>query len=631
MRPIVGQDRAAELKRPQALLAEAYLPLHKSFLITAIIYYAYVTGAHFIDETGTHLALLSSMSATTAVCAVAVLLLTLRRQLGGIRLELAHSALHACMLGNVALYQLLHYSPAKLVYFPLLAVAFALSAISLRLTLLGVLSSLALMLAIVFALEPRAIGTYAAISVATAFATIGLSSFLRGVIEREVVARLRADKIAAEALAVSAENARLAKVDPLTGLPNRRRFFELVDLALAENAAAPSLLVGIVDLDGFKAVNDIFGHSTGDRVLVGVGERLSVSGRLPALVARLGGDEFGILVRGQHPETLVREFAGDLARSLEPAFRFEGAIATLSGSFGFSRGRSGDTAADILERADYAAYEAKHSARGRAVIFSEEHEALIVAERQLEREMLHADLEAEITPVFQPIVDGTCSEVVGYEALARWHNPTLGNISPARFIPMAERLGLVPRITQAMVRNVLVALPMLPEKARVSINLSPRDLSSPAAMLALAGILSTAPRPCRIDFEITETAVMRDIGEAIEALIRLMAYGARISLDDFGTGHSSLSRVQQLPLDRIKVDQSFVASIETDRTSQAIVKTTIDLCRNLGVSCVVEGVETESQLAALQSLGARYFQGYLFGRPAPAAQIAASLPSRLTA
>ncbi|WP_421760701.1 putative bifunctional diguanylate cyclase/phosphodiesterase [Devosia sp.] len=631
MRPNAGRDRAAELKRTQALMAEAYLPLHKSVLITVIVYYSYVTAAHFIDETGGALALLAAMSAVTVLCGVVVLVLTLRRALTPVQLELAQCALHLCMLGNVAIYQFLHYTPAKLVYFSLLAVAFALSATTLRLVLLCVLFTLGTMLATVWLFEPSAISTYIFIAIATGFATIGLSQFVRGVIQREVLARIKADNIATEALAVSAENARLAKVDPLTGLPNRRRFFELVDLALAEHPGDPALLVGVVDLDGFKAVNDIFGHSTGDRVLVGVGERLSVSGRLPALVARMGGDEFGILVRGRHPESLIREFAADLASALEPAFRFEGAVATLSGSFGFSRGQPGDGAADILERADYAAYEAKSSARGSAVIFSAEHEALIVAERQLEREILQADLEAEITPVFQPIVDATTNEVVGYEALARWHSPTLGSISPARFIPMAERLGLVPRITQAMVRNVLAAMPMLPENTRVSINLSPRDLSSPAAMQALAGILGTAPRPCRIDFEITETAVMRDIGEAIEALLRLMAYGARISLDDFGTGHSSLSRVQQLPLDRIKVDQSFVAAIETDRTSQAIVKTTIDLCRNLGVSCVIEGVETESQLAALRALGARYCQGYLFGRPTPAAQISAGRPSRLIA
>jgi diguanylate cyclase (GGDEF)-like protein len=629
MRPEAGHTSTV---RAGGHLAEAYRPLHRSVLIACIVYFSYVTVGHLMDETGVHLAMLASMSVLTVVCAIVVLTLTLRRALVPLGIEIANGALHLWMLGNVALYQVLHYAPAKLVYFPLLAVAFALSAISLRSVLVSVSITLGFMIAIVVSSEPAAVATYAAIGIATAFTTIGLSSFVRGVIEREVRARLRADKAAAEALQLSVEQTRLAMIDPLTLLPNRRRFFDLVERALSENPDAPAVIIGVVDLDGFKAVNDIFGHSTGDRVLVAVAERLSISGRLPAVISRMGGDEFGVLLSGDYPDSLVLQFADDLARSLQSSFRFEGAVAKLSGSFGFSRARRGDTTAALLERADYAAYEAKHHQRGGVVLFSKQHQSRIIADRELERVLLRADLEAEIFPVFQPIVDTADARVVGYEALARWRSVELGDVSPARFVPMAERLGLVSRITQAMTSQVLTLLPTLPEGTRVSINLSPRDLASQTAMLALTAILGAAPRPCRIDFEITETAIMGDIDEANNALVALMAFGARISLDDFGTGHSSLSRVQTLPLDRIKVDRSFVTAIETDRTSQAIVQTTIDLCRNLGVSCVIEGVETESQLTALLGLGARHMQGYLFGRPAPAAEIAAfTAPARLTA
>ena len=620
---------AARTHEADGHLAEAYRPLHRSVLIACIVYFSYVTVGHVIDETGPHLTLLASMSVLTIICAATILTLTLRRALGSLGIEIANGALQLCMLGNVALYQVLHYTPAKLVYFPLLAVGFSLSATSLPSVLASVFITLGMMIAIVASSEPAAVPTYVSIGIAAAFTTIGLSSFVRGVIEREVRARLRADSAAAEALALSAEQTRLAMMDSLTLLPNRRRFFELVEHALLENPDAPTLTIGVVDLDGFKAVNDIFGHGTGDRVLVAVAERLSISGRLPAVIARMGGDEFGLLVNGDHSDSLIRQFAGDLAQS---SFQFEDAVATLSGSFGFARARSGDTATALLERADYAAYEAKHHDRGGVVFFSEHHESRIMADRELERVLLRADLEAEIFPVFQPIVDTANASVVGYEALARWRSTELGDVSPDRFVPMAERLGLVSRITQAMTRQVLSLRPMLPEGTRVSINLSPRDLASQTAMLALTAILGAAPLPCRIDFEITETAIMGDIDEANNALVALMAFGARISLDDFGTGHSSLSRVQTLPLDRIKVDRSFVTSIETDRTSQAIVQTTSDLCRNLGVSCVIEGVETESQLTALLGLGARHVQGYLFGRPAPAAEIAAfTAPVRLTA
>jgi len=450
-----------------------------------------------MDETGVHLAMLASMSVLTVVCAIVVLTLTLRRALVPLGIEIANGALHFCMLGNVALYQVLHYTPAKLDYFPLLAVAFALSAISLRSVLVSVSITLGFMIAIVVSSESAALATYAAIGIATAFTTIGLSSFVRGVIEREVRARLRADKAAAEALQLSVEQTRLAMIDPLTLLPNRRRFFDLVERALSENLDAPAVVIGVVDLDGFKAVNDIFGHSTGDRVLVAVAERLSISGRLSAVISRVGGDEFGVLLSGDYADALVLQFADDLARSLQSSFRFEGAVATLSGSFGFSRARRGDTIAALLERADYAAYEAKHHQGGGVVLFSEQHQSRIVADRELERVLLRADFEAEIFPVFQPIVDTADARVVGYEALARWRSVELGNVSPARFVPMAERLGLVSRITQAMTSQVLSLLPTLPEGTRVSINLSPRDLASQTAMLALTAILGAAPLPHR--------------------------------------------------------------------------------------------------------------------------------------
>ena len=187
---------------------------------------------------------------------------------------------------------------------------------------------------------------------------------------------------------------------------------------------------------------------------------------------------------------------------------------------------------------------------------------------------------------------------------------------------MAERLGLVPVITRAMVTKALQLVEELPRPIRIAVNLSARDLASTDAMRALSRLLATAgPKPCRLDFEVTETAVMSDVTEASQGLLMLLAHGARISLDDFGTGHSSLSRVQTLPLDRIKIDSSFVGNIQSDRASQAIVKTILSLCQNLGLSCVVEGVETAEQLQTLSALGAVLFQGYYFGRPQTAEKV----------
>ena len=425
------------------------------------------------------------------------------------------------------------------------------------------------------------------------------------------------------ARSLSEANGRLANIDALTGLPNRRFFLQLLAERLAEQSGPGQVIVGLVDLDGFKAINDVFGHAVGDRVLADVGQRLRDIAGGDVVVARLGGDEFGLLVVGPGAEGRQRGFCNALAATLEKPFRYSGAVARLSGSAGFAASLADDEAENILGRADFASYEAKTSARGSVVQFSASHAKRIDADRRLEAALLNADLGTELFAVFQPIVDLASGEPIAYEALARWQSAELGLVPPGDFIPMAERLGLVPVVTRTMVARALAVLEELPRPLRIAVNLSVMDLASSESIRSLSNMMAAAAKPGRLDFEITETAVMRDTEEAQDALLVLLSQGARISLDDFGTGHSSLGRVQTLPLDRIKVDRSFVASIEKDRTSQAIVKTTIDLCQNIGVSCVIEGVETAAQLAALMALGARLFQGYHFGRPTGAAEIIA--------
>ncbi len=443
--------------------------------------------------------------------------------------------------------------------------------------------------------------------------------------DRLIESRREAGRREQAARELSEINARLANVDSLTGLANRRHFLHLLQERLeAQHSLASSAIVGIIDLDGFKAINDVFGHAVGDQVLVQAGARLNQLGDVGTIVARLGGDEFGIMLApGTHDDQLDG-LATILVSSLQQPFRFPGAVARISGSVGFAATQPGDTAEGALARADYAAYEAKTTARGNMVRFSAIHAERIAADHRLEAALMNADFASELTALFQPVVDGRTGERLGYEALARWTSATLGDVPPSRFIPMAERLGLVPVITRTMVAKATVLVDQLPRSMRIAVNLSARDLASTEAMRALSQMLASAgTKPCRLDFEVTETAVMRDVAEASEGLLMLLAHGARISLDDFGTGHSSLSRVQTLPLDRIKIDSSFVASIESDRASQAIVKTILGLCHNLGLSCVVEGVETPEQVQTLSALGATLFQGYYFGRPQTADDVLA--------
>ena len=420
----------------------------------------------------------------------------------------------------------------------------------------------------------------------------------------------------AETQRLSDENHRLANIDPLTGLPNRRQFDQaLRQMVERANAEGNGIVVARLDIDRFKSVNDIFGHATGDRVLVEVARRILALPPGITFVARLEADMFGLIVVGPFDEERLIPGGERLCAAMREAFELPGANLHISVSVGFATSQPRDSAEALWDRADYAAFVAKQEARGTAVMFSERHAREISRVRALEHALHAADLDEQIYILFQPQFDTSLNRTTGYEVLARWRHPVLGEISPVDFIPMAERIGVISKITQCVLRKALVMVEQLPKPLRLSVNLSANDLGSHTAIEAIVALVEEFGRPCRIDFEITETSVMGDMKQANTALLSLLALGSRIALDDFGTGHSSLTYVQKLPLDRIKVDRSFVAEVTSDPTSRAIVKTTVELCRNLGISCVFEGIETEEQLDVLQGLGGKVMQGYLFGRP----------------
>jgi predicted signal transduction protein with EAL and GGDEF domain len=223
---------------------------------------------------------------------------------------------------------------------------------------------------------------------------------------------------------------------------------------------------------------------------------------------------------------------------------------------------------------------------------------------------------------FQPIVDVERGKVVGFEALARWVSPILGRVAPDVFIRVAERSDLINRLTRTLLRQALDAAKTWPSDIRVSFNLSMRDLVSREAILGIVAIIEDSGiATSRIELEVTETALIQDFDQANESLLTLRALGLGISLDDFGTGYSSLSYVQQFPIDTLKIDRSFVRDVETKPSCRAIVKSVIDLCRNLKLTCVVEGMETEDQVCVLRALGCTTMQGYLFGKPMPAGEV----------
>lgn len=465
-------------------------------------------------------------------------------------------------------------------------------------------------------------GTYAAIAVNLLLVTGAMMAILYSVsrdFERMVDAQVETKRL-------SDENARLAKTDMLTSLPNRRQFFQRLEDRIVSQPAA-RFAVGVIDLDGFKAVNDLYGHVVGDEVLVQVGERLTGVCGDRAFVARLAGDEFAILAEEHNGPSEILSLGERICAALEAPYATLGAVANISSSLGLAT--YPDAAAQPLtlyERADFALYHAKQNRRGRPVMFSSEHETELRKQGTIEQALRKADLENELTLVFQPLLDVHRNRPIAFEALARWTSPELGVVSPLTFIPVAERSDLISRITQILLRKALAVAATWPDDIQLTFNLSVRDLISSEAILQILSIVNASGvRPSRLDFEVTETALLMDFDQAQESIRLLKALGARISLDDFGTGYSSLSYVYRLPLDKIKIDRSFVTEIETKDACRDIVRTVVGLCRDLGINCVVEGMENQRQAQILRDLGCEAMQGYFFSRPLHERDIAAYL------
>ncbi|MFL9883582.1 EAL domain-containing protein [Paraburkholderia agricolaris] len=423
---------------------------------------------------------------------------------------------------------------------------------------------------------------------------------------------------------LSDDNFRLASIDSLTDLPNRRSFFASLR-ALSEQALGigSGFNVGLIDLDGFKQVNDIYGHASGDLVLQEVGVRLLALAEPGIFFARLGGDEFGVLAQHKLANETLVELGERICEALSQPYRVAGNVAELTGTIGWAAfPEAGTTVQQVFERADAALYVGKEGRRGTPVIFSTEHETRIRRSSLVAQELRHANLESELFLEFQPIYDAHSQRTIGMEALGRWHNERLGAVKPEEFIRIAERTDLILRVTEVLLRKALDEVSRWPSDLYLSFNLSAIDIStSPRARRLVDIVLGSGVPAHHVNFEITETAVTRDFEQAHSSLTMIKQAGCRVSLDDFGTGYSSLSYVHRLPFDTIKIDRSFMTDVDSNSASKKIVKSVLDLCRNLGLECIVEGLETSSQADVVKALGARAMQGYLFGRPMRASAV----------
>lgn len=436
--------------------------------------------------------------------------------------------------------------------------------------------------------------------------------------------KLNLEKTNAETIRLSDENHKFANLDSLTTMPNRRRFFAELETSISlATHESKSLAIGLIDLDGFKAVNDLYGHSIGDSLLVEASRRMQTRLSRKVFIARLGGDEFGFILECDDHAKTALEFGQELCEILGLQYVLDDITVDVSSSCGIAMfPDNGNTAAKLLEYADYALYQAKTEAEGGTVVFTTEHREQLRAVHKINQALRNADLEAEMSLDFQPIIDFSTGKIISFEALARWKSPLVGSVPPATFIVTAERSNLIDKLTLVLFQKFLDQLSLWPEHLTASFNLSARNLSSPEiALKIVSAIRKSGVSPRRIGFEVTETAVMADFDRALRMLNLLRNLGATVALDDFGTGFSSLGYVHRLPLDKIKIDRGFMAEIECDDKAKNIVRTVIDMCRNLGVPCIAEGVESEAQAKAINDIGCTLMQGYYFGRPVPASEI----------
>ena len=418
------------------------------------------------------------------------------------------------------------------------------------------------------------------------------------------------EREAAEARAQS-----LARHDPLTGLANRRHFLEELDRRIAlvgseENAFA----LMFVDLDRFKPINDVHGHAIGDQLLQVIGTRLMACIRDDSFAARLGGDEFAVLIEGPGGREAVAAAARRILHELSAPILVNGLKLTVGASIGISLcPEDGRDAAELLQRGDAAMLRAKED-RGAYKFFDSSIDEELRSKAALETELRSAIPNGDIVPYFQPVVRVDTGELDGCEVLARWPHRERGMISPVDFIPVAEDAGLVDAMFWALLAQACRKALNAPGEFTLAVNISPsqvRDQWFPEKVLRT--LRETGFPAQRLEIEVTESAMIGDVARAKSSLMSLKNQGVRIALDDFGTGYSSLFLLRELPIDKLKIDRSFVARITTDRENATIVGALIGLGKALGLKVTAEGVEDEATSDALRAMGCQLAQGFLYG------------------
>lgn len=413
----------------------------------------------------------------------------------------------------------------------------------------------------------------------------------------------------------------LASFDPLTGMPNRQRLIEEVQqMMIRGERSGQRLAVIALDIDGFRGINDQFGHEIGDRVLREVGRRIISSVRQDEIAARLGDDEFVIAISCQNSQDAPMRVARRIIDLISQPHVLEGLNVDVRATAGVSIWPDDSALPDeLLRKADVALARAKAETRGEVRFFQPVMDADLRERARLQTELKQAIQEGQIIPYFQPVVDLATGNIQGFEVLARWSHPTRGIIAPTAFISFAEDAGLINDLTFSLLRAALREARDWPGEPTIAVNISQRQLIDAKLAGKLLGALADVDfPPHRFEVEVTENALASDIRTAKYILYGLKSRGVRISLDDFGTGYSCLGHLAQLPVDKIKIDRSFTRTMHGQEQSATIIKSIIGLGRSLGLPVIAEGIETAEDAETLLAMGCMTAQGYFFSPPLPA-------------
>jgi diguanylate cyclase (GGDEF)-like protein len=410
----------------------------------------------------------------------------------------------------------------------------------------------------------------------------------------------------------------LANMDVLSGLPNRGRVRQLLGEALSNSAGGDTpCAILFLDLDGFKPVNDTFGHPKGDAVLKSVAQRLVKEVGPFGHVGRMGGDEFAIVIKDAQSRRMVETLAERLIAAIAEPFHIDKVEIRIGVSIGCAFGPiDGQSVDDLIQKADLALYQAKNQGRGTCCFFNADMQNEAEDRLRLEQDMRVGIKAKQFHLLYQPLINAGDQSLVGFEALIRWNHPTRGIVPPNNFIPLAEESGLIMELGEWVIEEACRAAACWPEHISVAVNVSAKQLIFPALPNTInEAIRKHRLQPNRLELEVTESVFMGDSANAIDVLKRLRALGVSMALDDFGTGYSSLGYLNKAVFHKLKIDGSFVREAGNNKETVAIIQSIVQLAKSFRMTVTAEGVETADDFTRMRDLGCHQIQGYLFGRP----------------